>query len=145
MPKRFAIRLPNYEQRLKILSLMLGSTSLSPDFSIEALARRTDGLSGSDLKETCRNAAMKPVREVMRTQGRSGMSGMEEAKKKVGVADRVEGVEHCTLTIYDSTGLRSSTLTSGRLCHYRLPRVYSSRDCSHVETESGRIGFRRTH
>lgn len=82
MPKRFAIRLPNYEQRLKILSLMLSHTKLASGFSIEELARRTDGLSGSDLKETCRNAAMVPVREFMREKGRAGKDGLETARRE---------------------------------------------------------------
>lgn len=84
MPKRFAIRLPNHAQRLKILHLMLSHASLSPGFDFEELARRTDGLSGSDLKETCRNAAMIPVRELMREKGGKGIKGMEEAKREVG-------------------------------------------------------------
>ncbi|CAE6524890.1 unnamed protein product [Rhizoctonia solani] len=71
MPKRFAVRLPDLEQRTKILNLMLKNSALSPDFSIHQLARRTDGLSGSDLKEACRNAAMVPVREYMRQNGGS--------------------------------------------------------------------------
>ncbi|KAK1925775.1 ATPase [Papiliotrema laurentii] len=82
MPKRFAIRLPNLEQRTKILSLMLAHTKLDPDFSIPTLARRADGLSGSDLRETCRNAAMAPVRELMREKGKSGKEGLEEARKE---------------------------------------------------------------
>ena len=45
---------------------MLKDTKLSPDFSFEILAEQADGLSGSDLKELCRNAAMVPVREFMR-------------------------------------------------------------------------------
>lgn len=83
MPKRFAVRLPNHVQRLKILTLMLNKTPLSPDFDMDELARRTDGLSGSDLKETCRNAAMRPVREVMKERGGQGIKGMEEARKEV--------------------------------------------------------------
>jgi len=47
------------------------------------LARRADGLSGSDLRETCRNAAMAPVREIMREKGKSGKEGLEEARKEV--------------------------------------------------------------
>lgn len=82
MPKRFAIRLPNHAQRLKILRLMLAHATLSPGFDFEELARRTDGLSGSDLKETCRNAAMIPVRELMREKGGKGIKGMEEAKRE---------------------------------------------------------------
>ena len=91
MPKRFPIRLPNYDQRLKILTPMLASTPLAPPpaFSFEELARRTDGLSGSDLKETCRNAAMRPVRELMRAKGAAdgpaGLAGMEQARKEVRV------------------------------------------------------------
>ncbi|KAL5632689.1 hypothetical protein ACGC1H_005591 [Rhizoctonia solani] len=71
MPKRFAVRLPDLEQRTKILTLMLKNSALAPNFSIRELARRTEGLSGSDLKEACRNAAMVPVREYMRQNGGS--------------------------------------------------------------------------
>ncbi|RXW22493.1 hypothetical protein EST38_g3354 [Candolleomyces aberdarensis] len=67
MPKRFAVGLPNYEQRFKILTLMLKETKTEPNFSIGILASQTDGFSGSDLRELCRNAAMVPVREYMRS------------------------------------------------------------------------------
>jgi len=58
MPKRFAIKLPDAHQRRNILTLMLKDIRLEPGFDIEALVKKTDGLSGSDLKEACRNAAM---------------------------------------------------------------------------------------
>ena len=48
---------------------MLKDTELSDDFSIHKLAEETDGLSGSDLKELCRNAAMRPMREFIRESG----------------------------------------------------------------------------
>ncbi|KAK7024398.1 mitochondrial dynamin GTPase Msp1 [Paramarasmius palmivorus] len=82
LPKRFAVSLPDHDQRVKILNLvgkhtiftflvlpkfqMLKDTSVSPDFQIEFLAQISEGLSSSDLKELCRNAAMIPVREYMR-------------------------------------------------------------------------------
>jgi len=67
MPKRFAVGLPNYEQRLRILNLMLKDTQLAQGFQMTSLAEVTEGHSGSDLREICRNAAMVPVREFMRS------------------------------------------------------------------------------
>jgi len=48
---------------------MLEGTALEADFPLEKLAMRTEGSSGSDLKEICRNAAMVPVREYMKSAG----------------------------------------------------------------------------
>ncbi|KAI8800135.1 P-loop containing nucleoside triphosphate hydrolase protein [Cladochytrium replicatum] len=66
MPKRFAVKLPDSEQRLRILRILLKDVNLSESFRIEELATRTEGYSGSDLKELCRNAAMVPIRESIR-------------------------------------------------------------------------------
>lgn len=64
---------------------MLKDTVLAPDFSIELLALRTQGLSGSDLKEICRNAAMVPMREFMRDNG-SNPVALEQAQYEVSGA-----------------------------------------------------------
>ncbi|PAV16962.1 AAA-domain-containing [Pyrrhoderma noxium] len=71
MPKRYPVSLPDEKQRLKILNLMLSDTPLSPELSLETLAIRTAGMSGSDLKELCRDAAMIPVREFLKESGGS--------------------------------------------------------------------------
>lgn len=78
MPKRFAIRLPDYSQRRKILELMLKNTELDPKLDVGLLAAQTDGLSGSDLHELCRNAAMNPLKELMRREG--GLEGLKRLK-----------------------------------------------------------------
>ena len=44
---------------------ILKDTKLEKDFPMVELAQRTEGCSGSDLKELCRNAAMLPMRELM--------------------------------------------------------------------------------
>ncbi|KAI7863766.1 P-loop containing nucleoside triphosphate hydrolase protein [Spinellus fusiger] len=67
MPKRFAVRLPTESQRKSILELLLRDIYLTPDFKMAELVKRTAGCSGSDLKEICRNAAMIPIREYVRT------------------------------------------------------------------------------
>ncbi len=66
MPKRFAVKLPNADQRRKILNVHLKDASLDPDFDLELVISRTAGMSGSDLKEICRNAAMNTMREYIK-------------------------------------------------------------------------------
>ena len=73
MPKKFPVSLPNMSQRLKILRLLLKDVKTeSSAFDIEYVARVTAGMSGSDLKEACRDAAMTPVREMIQAQRQSG-------------------------------------------------------------------------
>ncbi|KAI9216713.1 P-loop containing nucleoside triphosphate hydrolase protein [Blastocladiella britannica] len=69
MPKKFAIKLPNSDQRRQILNLMLRDTVLDGSFDVEFIVENSLGYSGSDLKELCRNAAMIPVREYLRSRG----------------------------------------------------------------------------
>ncbi|KAF8123256.1 P-loop containing nucleoside triphosphate hydrolase protein [Boletus edulis] len=102
MPKRFPVALPNAEQRFKILSLMLKDTKLDPSLTLEVLAAKTTGFSGSDLRELCRSAAMVPVRECMRE-----MAHDEEAIKRVGQ----EGFTMRQLTLSDFYDAEGSTLT----------------------------------
>lgn len=73
MPKKFSINLPDQTQRKRILKLILKDTVVSPSFDLEELVEKTAGMSGSDLTEACRDAAMVPVREYIKekvSQGR---------------------------------------------------------------------------
>jgi SpoVK/Ycf46/Vps4 family AAA+-type ATPase len=66
LPRSFEIPLPPTESRLQLLELFLAKQPMTPaakDF-IPEVARRTEGYSGSDLKEVCRAAAWEPVREM---------------------------------------------------------------------------------
>jgi SpoVK/Ycf46/Vps4 family AAA+-type ATPase len=66
MPKKFPVPLPGVEQRRRILQLILQDTKTEPDFDLGQVAKITAGMSGSDIKEACRDAAMAPVREYMK-------------------------------------------------------------------------------
>ncbi|EHY59038.1 mitochondrial dynamin GTPase Msp1 [Exophiala dermatitidis] len=73
MPKKFPVSLPNTSQRLKILKIVLRDTKLDEEqLDLEYLARVMSGMSGSDIKEACREAAMIPVREMIKRQRESG-------------------------------------------------------------------------
>jgi len=72
MPKRFHVPLPDYQARMEILNIFLNP--VPADLDISLLASKTRGLSGSDLKELCRNAVMQPVREFVRSQASGGDS-----------------------------------------------------------------------
>lgn len=73
MPKKFSVSLPSAPQRLRILGLVLKDTRIDKDnFDLEYLVRVTAGMSGSDLKEICRDAAMAPVREYIRQKKAGG-------------------------------------------------------------------------
>ena len=66
MPKKFSINLPDHTQRKRILGLILKDTKLAPSFDLDELVDKTAGMSGSDLTEACRDAAMVPVREYIK-------------------------------------------------------------------------------
>lgn len=73
MPKKFSVSLPSAPQRLRILGLVLKDTRVDKNnFDLEYLVRVTAGMSGSDIKEACRDAAMVPVREFIRQRKAAG-------------------------------------------------------------------------
>lgn len=72
MPKKFPVPLPGKDQRRRILQLVLGETKRDPEFDLEYVAKVTAGMSGSDLKEACRDAAMIPMREYIRAHRATG-------------------------------------------------------------------------
>lgn len=56
--------------------LILAKEPISEDVDFEALARSTEGFSGSDLKELCRNASVYRVRDYLRQQESSSKTNL---------------------------------------------------------------------
>ncbi|KAL8042007.1 hypothetical protein ABFS82_09G021800 [Erythranthe guttata] len=65
LPRRIYVDLPDAQNRLKILKIILARENLEPEFSFEQLANATEGYSGSDLKNLCVAAAYRPVQELL--------------------------------------------------------------------------------
>ena len=73
MPKKFPVALPNASQRRQIFDLTLRGTQIDrPNFDLDYVVRVSAGMSGSDIKEACRDAAMGPVREYIRKMKKEG-------------------------------------------------------------------------
>ncbi|KAJ3607305.1 hypothetical protein NHX12_025615 [Muraenolepis orangiensis] len=66
MPTTFHVGLPKKRERQEILKLILAGENLSNAINLKEIAEKTDGFSGSDLRELCRDAAMYRVRDYVR-------------------------------------------------------------------------------
>ncbi|XP_003708159.1 outer mitochondrial transmembrane helix translocase [Megachile rotundata] len=80
MPATFHIGLPNEQQRMQVLRLILEHEPIAENVDIAKLAKMAEGFSGSDLQELCRNASVYRVRDYLRThtQDASGNTDDEE-------------------------------------------------------------------
>lgn len=68
MPRSFLFDLPDTQQRVEILTVLLRDQVLDAGVQLSELAAKTEKYSGSDLKELCRYAAMIPVRELLKSK-----------------------------------------------------------------------------
>ncbi len=59
------VEAPDHEARLKILQVHTKYMPLAEDVSLEKIARNTEGYSGADLENVCREAGMQAIREKM--------------------------------------------------------------------------------
>lgn len=76
LPKRFPVSLPNADQRYKILSKFLKDTKVDPrDFDLDYIVQCTAQMSGSDLRELCRDAALTAARDYIKEKRKITESG----------------------------------------------------------------------
>ncbi|MFX1328754.1 MAG: CDC48 family AAA ATPase [Promethearchaeota archaeon] len=59
------VEAPDYEERLKILEVHSKNMPLAEDISLKRIAQNTEGYSGADLENVCREAGMQAIREKM--------------------------------------------------------------------------------
>ncbi|XP_057776605.1 uncharacterized protein LOC130995363 isoform X2 [Salvia miltiorrhiza] len=65
LPRRLMVSLPEAQNREKILKVILATEEMGPDVDLEAVAKMTEGYSGSDLKNLCVAAAHYPIRQIL--------------------------------------------------------------------------------
>uniref|UniRef100_H3CDT6 Outer mitochondrial transmembrane helix translocase n=1 Tax=Tetraodon nigroviridis TaxID=99883 RepID=H3CDT6_TETNG len=89
MPTRFHINQPNERQREQILRLILDQENVDRSVDLEGVAVETEGFSGSDLREVCRDAALLCLRDCVHQQADS-LS--EEAVRSITQSDLQKSV-----------------------------------------------------
>ncbi|PVH14786.1 uncharacterized protein CXQ87_005062 [Candidozyma duobushaemuli] len=80
LPKRFAVGRPNKEQRKAILQKILKDATLDEEFDIDKVVEKTNGFSGSDLRELSREAALKSMKEYLKEKYKRGEKQNPEGK-----------------------------------------------------------------
>ncbi|GER35222.1 AAA-type ATPase family protein [Striga asiatica] len=78
LPRRLMVNLPDAQNRVKILKVILAKEELSPNIDLEAVANMTEGYSGSDLKNLCVTAAHCPIREILEKEKKEKASALAE-------------------------------------------------------------------
>ncbi|AQZ09552.1 MSP1 (YGR028W) [Zygosaccharomyces parabailii] len=89
LPKRFYISTPNKEQRLRILKVLLKDTKIDDEnFDLDTIASGTSGMSGSDLKELCREAALNAAREYIRLKRQIMVNSKKDDSSDISIEMR---------------------------------------------------------
>ncbi|XP_073139923.1 uncharacterized protein [Henckelia pumila] len=89
LPRRIYVDLPDVENRLKILKIILARENLESEFSFDQLANATEGYSGSDLKNLCIAAAYRPVQELLEEETKGPRSDQIATLRPLNLDDFV--------------------------------------------------------
>jgi SpoVK/Ycf46/Vps4 family AAA+-type ATPase len=80
MPSQFLVPLPDHQQRESLLRIFLrGITIDDEQLDLNALALSMDSLSGRDIQNECREAALIPQREAKKEKKSAGMNDQEKS------------------------------------------------------------------
>jgi len=109
MAAKYFISMPNIDQRLKILNLILKDENLNDNVNLNDLARQTESYTGSDLNEICRQAAMERVIELCSGDANHEISAQQQQLRSISQDDfsealrkvRTDHQTNHTLTILD--------------------------------------------
>jgi katanin p60 ATPase-containing subunit A1 len=93
LEKRIYIPLPDEEARQALLDINLKEVTLSDDVDIKTIAELTDGYSGADITNLCRDATMMGMRKLMEDQEMRRLiqeKGLAELKQLAHLKEKLE-------------------------------------------------------
>lgn len=115
MPATFHVPMPSESQRERILQLILRSEPVAPDIDFKRLAASTEGFSGSDLHELCRQAAVYRVRDLARDEMSREMNKSSTDVGKSGSDSDEEYVDAVRPITMDDLRLSLSKLKESKI------------------------------
>lgn len=83
LEKRIYIPLPTRAARITLFKLNMRDVEVEADVDLGALADKTDGYSGADVANVCRDAAMMSVRRAMEAARARGLTGSDMHRELV--------------------------------------------------------------
>ncbi|XP_027907958.1 katanin p60 ATPase-containing subunit A1-like [Vigna unguiculata] len=95
LEKRIYIPLPNFESRKELIRINLKTVEVAADVNIDEVARRTEGYSGDDLTNVCRDASLNGMRRKIAGKTRDEIKNMskdEISKDPVAMCDFEEAL-----------------------------------------------------
>ncbi|KAE8818098.1 Katanin p60 ATPase-containing subunit [Hordeum vulgare] len=95
LEKRIYIPLPSFESRKSLISINLRTVEVATDVNIDEVARRTEGYSGDDLTNVCRDASMNGMRRKIAGKTRDEIKNMSKddiSKDPVAMCDFEEAL-----------------------------------------------------
>ncbi|XP_021906386.1 katanin p60 ATPase-containing subunit A1 isoform X3 [Carica papaya] len=95
LEKRIYIPLPNFESRKELIRINLKTVEVAADVDIDEVARRTEGYSGDDLTNVCRDASLNGMRRKIAGKTRDEIKNMskdEISKDPVAMCDFEEAL-----------------------------------------------------
>ncbi|KZV26102.1 hypothetical protein F511_06028 [Dorcoceras hygrometricum] len=95
LEKRIYIPLPNFESRKALIHINLKTVEVAADVDIDEVARKTEGYSGDDLTNVCRDASLNGMRRKIAGKTRDEIKNMskdEISKDPVAMCDFLEAI-----------------------------------------------------
>ncbi|XP_043700927.1 katanin p60 ATPase-containing subunit A1 [Telopea speciosissima] len=95
LEKRIYIPLPNFESRKELIKINLKTVEVAPDVNIDEVARRTEGYSGDDLTNVCRDASLNGMRRKIAGKTRDEIKNMAKddiSKDPIAMCDFEEAI-----------------------------------------------------
>ncbi|MCO5591040.1 hypothetical protein L7F22_045016 [Adiantum nelumboides] len=101
LEKRIYISLPNEESRRELIRINLRGVEVAADVDIDEVARRTDGYSGDDLTNICRDASMNGMRRKIAGKTRDEIKNMtkDSVQEPVAMCDFEEALSKISRSV----------------------------------------------